>query len=149
MANAYTQLYFHIVFSTADRASIIDKNIDSQIYRYIYQIAENNGFNLIIGNGTKDHVHLLCSLPARIALSEAARIIKGSSSKWIHDTLGNKEFAWQGGYSAFSVSHSSLSNVSAYIENQKDHHSKISFHAEVLALLEKHNVDFDEKYLWG
>ncbi len=149
MPTTYTKLYCHVVFSTKNRAPYINSKIGIKLYPYLNGIAKNCGCNLIIINGTKDHVHLLLETPSSLALSDVMRILKSNSSKWIHETFpAKKDFAWQSGYSAFSISHSNVQTVSRYIKRQKEHHSRVSFMDEVLALLKKHNVDYDDGYLW-
>jgi len=103
---------------------------------------------LAIG-GTADHVHALLSLPGMMSFAKAVQLIKGGSSKWIHDTFPNqKKFAWQEGYGAFSVSASQVPKTVAYITNQKEHHRKKSFDEEFLELLKKHGIEFDPRYVF-
>ena len=146
---AYTRLNVHLVFSTKNREPTINQEIDSRLYQYINGIAQNKGFKLLSGNGFTDHIHLLCGITPKIAVSDMVRTIKSNTSKWIHEDIGLRDFTWQSGYSAFSVSHSNIDDVSRYIQSQKDHHLKTSFKDEVLLLLKKHDINFDEKYLWG
>lgn len=99
--------------------------------------------------GVADHVHILLSLPATMPVSKALQLIKGGSSKWVHDTFPeHRSFAWQEKYGAFSVSVSQLENVADYIKGQEEHHRKTTFEEEFVALLQKHRIQFDEKYLW-
>jgi putative transposase len=96
-----------------------------------------------------DHVHLLCSLSKELAVAEALRLIKANSSKWIHETFPQHgSFAWQAGYGAFAVSYSHLDSVKRYIASQAEHHKKSSFQEEFRAFLRKHDIAFDERYLW-
>ncbi len=104
---------------------------------------------LAIG-GVEDHAHLLISLPAKMSISKAMQLIKGGSSKWIHDTFPDKEaFAWQEGYGAFTVGVSQIADTVAYINGQEEHHRKRTFKEEFVAFLKKHDVDYDERYVWG
>lgn len=99
--------------------------------------------------GMDDHVHILLSLHATITLAKAVQLIKGGSSLWIHETFPNqRDFAWQEGYGAFTVSVSQLDKTIAYINNQETHHRKITFQEEYLDFLKKHGVEYDERYLW-
>ncbi len=99
--------------------------------------------------GVEDHVHLLLSLPATMPVAKAMQLVKGGSSKWIHETFPDQRaFAWQEKYGAFSVSASQVNTVRRYIENQETHHRKLSFQDEFVALLEKHEVDYNAQYLW-
>jgi len=97
--------------------------------------------------GTADHLHLLMQVPPSLPVSKAVLTIKSNSSRWASDE--GHSFAWQEGYGAFSVSHSVVSTAVEYIENQKAHHKKMDFDAEFLALLKKHAVDFDPKFVFG
>ena len=100
--------------------------------------------------GTADHVHVLILAPAPLSPSQIAQFLKGVSSKWIHDELGGlRKFAWQDGYGAFTVSKSELPAVIRYIQNQREHHRRKSFQEEFLELLKKHEIQYDERYLWG
>ena len=100
-------------------------------------------------NGANDHVHILTFLPTNVSVAEAVRTIKANSSKWVHETRRERRaFGWQAGYSAFSVSESNLEHVSKYIDGQEEHHRKRSFQEELMALLKKHNLPYDERYVW-
>jgi REP element-mobilizing transposase RayT len=102
---------------------------------------------LAIG-GTADHIHALLSLPGMVSFVKAVQLIKGGSSKWVHDTFPKKEkFGWQEGYGAFSVSASQLPKTIAYINNQKDHHRRKTFQEEFLELLKKHGIEYDSRYV--
>lgn len=99
--------------------------------------------------GVEDHVHILLSLPPSMAISKAAQLIKGGSSKWIHETFPeHRLFCWQEKYGAFGVSVSLLDNVVGYIRKQPEHHRTVTFQEEFLALLKKHKIEYDERYLW-
>ena len=99
--------------------------------------------------GVEDHIHLLISLPATITIAKAMQLLKGGSSKWIHDTFPEHgTFAWQKKYGSFSVSISQLDTVIAYIRRQKEHHQKFTFQTEFVGLLKKHRIEYDERYLW-
>lgn len=111
-------------------------------------VREMNGSSLII-NGTSDHVHLLIWLPPVVSISEAMRVVKTNSSKWVHAEWSSRaHFAWQIGYGAFSVRQSNVPTVLRYIANQEEHHRKISFQEEFIAYLKRHKIEYDEKYIW-
>jgi REP element-mobilizing transposase RayT len=96
-----------------------------------------------------DHIHLYASLPSTITIAGFVNVVKANSSRWVHETFANRKgFAWQEGYGAFSVSKSEEQKVISYIANQKQHHEKHTFKDELLRFLEKHEVDYDERYLW-
>ena len=100
--------------------------------------------------GMEDHVHLLLSLPSTLAIAKAIQLIKGESSKWVHDTFPqHQDFAWQEGYGAFSIGVSQTEVTVAYIQNQKQHHQKKSFQEEFLTFLKKHGVEHDPRFVWG
>jgi len=99
--------------------------------------------------GVQDHVHMLIALPATLAVAKAMQLIKGGSSKWVHDTFPeHRSFGWQTKYGAFSVSVSRLDKTIAYIKNQEVHHRRMTFQEEFLTFLKKHRIPFDERYLW-
>ena len=145
MANTYTNLLYHIVFSTQDRRPVLTGDLRPDLYAYLGGILRNHDGVLLAVGGTADHVHLLARVPPSVALSDLMRELKASSSRW----LGEKTpFAWQRGYAAFSVSESSQPAVAAYIRAQEDHHRETPYDRELARLLELHNVDFDPRYLW-
>jgi putative transposase len=139
----------HVVFSTKDRQPLLDPVFEERLYPYFGGILRELGGRLLTVNGVEDHVHLLASMNATTSVAEITGKIKGSSSKWIHDTFPDRSrFAWQRGYAAFSVSESQVERVTRYIARQKIHHEKISFRDEFLRLLKAHGMSPDEKYLW-
>jgi len=149
MPNTYTNLFFHVVFSVKERRPLLLLNLQKQLYPYICGIANNNKFKIICVNGTDDHIHILFSLRPDLAISKAIQLVKGGSSKWIHDNFPNlKIFSWQEGYGAFTVSASQIDVIKKYIYNQKQHHQKMNFTQEYKLSLEKNNINFDEKYLF-
>ena len=96
-----------------------------------------------------DHVHLLVSLDKQISMAETMRIVKANSSRWVHETFpALSGFAWQAGYGAFAVSYSHLERVKNYLERQAEHHRKVTFQEEFIAFLKRHEIDYDERYLW-
>ena len=100
--------------------------------------------------GTENHVHLLVSLPATASVAKAAQLLKGGSSKWIHETFqAHRNFAWQEGYGAFSIGVSACDRTIAYIESQEHHHRTRTFEEEFVAFLNRHGIEYDERYVWG
>ncbi|MBW8050703.1 MAG: IS200/IS605 family transposase [Cytophagales bacterium] len=149
MAQSLVQNYIHLVFSTKHRVPLIHEPVQSKLYGYLGGICKNLECHPVKIGGYTDHVHILCMLSKKIALMKLLEEVKSHSSKWVKTmdkTL--KNFYWQGGYGAFSVSHSQVDVVKAYIENQKEHHKKITFQEEYRALLKKYNVEYDERYVW-
>jgi REP element-mobilizing transposase RayT len=149
MPNTYTSLHYHIVFSTKNRERWIMPAIEQRIWAYLGGIVKDHKMQPIQIGGIEDHVHLLLGAPATLAPSKIAQMIKGGSSAWIHDTFPNMTgFAWQDGYGAFTVSKSSVPDVVNYIQNQREHHRTKTFQEEYLAMLQKHDIDYKECYLW-
>ncbi len=150
MASTLTNLLFHLVFSTKDRNGIITDELESKLHPYIGGVVRGERGDPIAIGGTKDHIHILARLPATMSIAEMLRRIKGNSSKWVGDLPGYRHsFAWQRGYAAFSVSQSLASQVQRYVQIQKEHHKKVSFRDELISLLEKHGVEYDQRYIWG
>ena len=149
MPQSFASLHFHIVFSTKNRQQMIGAEFRDRLYEYIGGILAKNDCKLIAAGGMPDHVHLLVSVGKEISISTALRLIKSNSSKWIHEEFpDHRDFAWQSGYGAFAVSFSNLGVVKDYVANQEEHHRKISFQDEFKSLLIRHEIEFDEKYLW-
>ena len=146
---SYASAFFHCVFSTKDRRPLISPVLQERLWPFMGGIARQNGMTAMAIGGTEDHVHMLLSLPATMPVSKAMQLIKGGSSKWVHETFPDQRlFAWQEKYGAFSVSVSQLDTIVRYIKNQEEHHRKRSFKEEFLALLKKHGIKYDERYLW-
>jgi len=149
MPQSFACLHVHIVFSTKSRVPLIAGDVAPRLYDYIGGIDRARASVLVAAGGMPDHVHLLCSLGREITVAEALREIKANSSKWIHETFSNQRgFAWQSGYGAFAVSYSNVPNVKRYIAEQVDHHRTRTFQEEFIALLRRHNLQFDESHLW-
>jgi REP-associated tyrosine transposase len=149
MPQSYTCLHYHLVFSTKNRPPTIAPDIRPRLWEYMGGLVRGlKGIPIQIG-GTADHVHLLVTLRQDLALSDFLRELKAGSSRWVHDTFpAAADFAWQAGYGAFTVSHSARETVRAYIVNQEEHHKKRTFQEEFRGLLERHGIEFDERYLW-
>jgi REP element-mobilizing transposase RayT len=149
MAHTYTSLLIHVVFSTSGRTALLTDAIRIDVHAYLGGILrELDAVPIAIG-GTADHAHLLIRLPANLALADCLRVVKTNSSRWAKERWPQqRKFAWQGGYGAFSVSESRRAAVIRYIRDQAQHHRRISFQDELVALLKNHRVEFDERYLW-
>jgi putative transposase len=146
---SYISSYFHCVFSTKERRPLITTELHERLWSFLGGIARQNKMKAIEIGGVEDHVHILLSLPSAMTISKAMQLIKGGSSKWIHETFSaQREFAWQDEYGAFSVSVSQLDKTIEYIKGQKAHHHKMTFQDEFVALLKKHRIEYDERYLW-
>ena len=146
---SFVSLHVHIVFSTKRRAALIDETLAPRLYKYLGGIARNTGSVLVAAGGMADHVHLLCSLGKETSVSELVRNLKSNSSRWIHEEFPMlRGFAWQTGYGAFAVSYSGMDDVKSYIANQQEHHRTRTFQDELRALLRRHEIEWDERYLW-
>jgi REP-associated tyrosine transposase len=142
LSHAYAKIYAHVVFSTKERRKLISAEMQPRLWAYIGGIARNEGIPLLAAGGMEDHIHLLFCLPPTIPLSKAMVMFKANSSRWMSGYT--KNFAWQGGYGAFSVSESNLPAVEEYIRNQEEHHRKLSSEEEFRLLLEKHGMEYIE-----
>jgi REP element-mobilizing transposase RayT len=150
MADTYTSLYYHIVLSTKNRGGYIKPEIEQHVWEYIGGIARENKMTALQVGGVEDHIHALVKAPPTLGPSKIAQLLKGGSSLWLHTEFPElRGFAWQDGFGAFTVSKSAVPDVQGYIQNQREHHHKMSFQTEYLAFLKKHEVDYDERYLWG
>ena len=141
MAHSYNVSAFHIVFSTKHRRPLISPDTQPTLWKYLAGIARNHGMTVLGIGGTDNHAHVLVSLPADVALAAAVSDLKCNSSRWMRET--DRNFAWQQGYGAFSVSAPQLERVKCYIRNQQKHHHKISFEDEFIRMLRAANIPFE------
>ena len=145
---SYTNLLYHVVYATKDRAPLITSTLKPRLHQYLGGIVNGLGCIPIEINGVSDHVHLLVKLRPAISVSDFLSKLKANSSGWAkRQTKGR--FGWQVRYGAFTVSESQVEHVRFYIRNQEKHHQKFSFEEEFKALLRAHQIDFDEAHLWG
>jgi REP element-mobilizing transposase RayT len=147
VSHSYTQNPIHLVFSTKNRVRSIRKEIQPRLWAYMAGIYHNHDIRTKVIGGLDDHVHLLFYLPAPLALSKAVYWVKTSSSQWMKQFVS--DFDWQEGYGAFGVSVSNLPRVVRYIQNQGSYHKKVSFQREFIALLKRHAVPYDPRYVFG
>jgi putative transposase len=149
MPHTYSKLLVHVVWCTKERVATIAPEIRSDLHAYIGGIVREDGGTAITVGGVADHVHLLVELPADRNVADCIRIVKTNSSRWVHEKWPERRlFAWQAGYSAFTVSPSMQNRVVAYIAGQEEHHRRVSYQDEYLALLRKHGIAVDERFLW-
>ncbi len=147
--STYSQIYIQIVFAVKGRKKLIQSHWENELYKYITGIITNKGQKLIRVNGVSDHIHILIGMKPSCCLSDLVREVKKSSNKFIKEKGFTKfKFEWQEGFGAFSYSHSDLSKVDKYIENQKEHHRNKSFKEEYHRFLEEYNIDFRREYLF-
>ena len=149
MASTLTNLLYHIVFSTKHREPLIQPAMRDRLYSYMGGIIRSEGGVLIEADGMPDHIHLLARLKPEPSVSNILKVVKSKSSKWVNDErLLPGRFQWQTGYGAFTVSVSQLPTVKKYILNQESHHSSKTFQNEFRALLKRHEIEYDERYVW-
>ena len=149
MAHTFTNLLYHIIFSTKDRRPQITPELMPDLQAYLGGIVRQLGGVAIEIGGVEDHVHILAKLKPTVTISESLNKIKSNSSGWVHETKpASSGFAWQEGYGAFTVSESQVDLVRQYIRNQEEHHRKQSFHEEYIEFLKRHEVEYDPRYVW-
>jgi REP-associated tyrosine transposase len=145
---SYTNLQYHLIFSTRDRVPAITTPMRPRLYEYLGGILREEHGVLVAAGGTAAHVHLLAGIAKTQSVADALRAIKANSSRWIHDTFpGMGQFGWQTGYGAFTIGHSGISNVKEYIDRQEEHHQTVTFQEEFLEFLRRYGVPYDERYL--
>ena len=150
MATTFSNLLYHLVFSTKSRQPSIRAEIREPLYEYMGGILRAEGGILLEIGGMPDHVHLLAKLKTDIAVSVVVKEVKAKSSKWLNERPGALErFEWQVGYGIFSVSASLADKVRTYIQSQEEHHRRVSFRDELISLLERNGIPYDERYLLG
>jgi putative transposase len=147
MPSTYLSLHYHLVFSTKERRPLIRDSWRGRLHDYLGGTVNGLGGIIQQVGGVQDHVHLLVGLKATHCLSDFMRELKKASSVWVHDVIGDKQFAWQEGYSAFTVSAPARDAVIKYIANQEEHHRQHSFREELIELLERAGIEYDPKYL--
>jgi putative transposase len=149
MSQTLVKLYVHIIFSTKHRLPRINASIEPRLHAYMTGIIKNTGSKLVRIGGIEDHVHLLVLLSKVQALADLLQVTKKESSKWVKQ-FGDEfaDFHWQDGYAGFSVSESAVETCIRYIDNQRTHHERLTFQQELIMLLKKHNVEYDERYVW-
>jgi len=149
MPQSLANIYIHLIFSTSDRQPLLTDDIRPSLHSYLGQIGKTLECPLIIANSVEDHVHILHRLSRTVTISKAVEEFKKSTSKWLKSQSPDlANFSWQSGYGAFSVSESNLDSVTAYIQNQREHHHTKSFQDEFREFLKKNKLSCDEQYLW-
>ena len=146
MPSTYLSLHYHLVFSTKGRAPYIKPEWQSRLHDYLGGTVNGLGGVIQAVGGVADHVHLLVGLKATHRLADVLRELKRSASLWVHQESLCREFAWQEGYGAFTVSPTARAGVVEYIANQAEHHRSKSFREELVELLTKAGVEFDDRF---
>ena len=148
MSNSHHGILVHVVFSTKHRRPLLDEAWTDELYSYIGGTVKDHKSKLLVAGGIEDHIHLLLKIHPSFAISKTIQLLKTNSSKWIKEKFRINQFEWQTGYGAFSVSQSQFKVVADNIRNQRQHHAKYDFKDEYLALLQKHGIEFDLKYVF-
>ena len=146
---SHWRLFYHFVWTTKKREPLLPPAIELRVHGFLRAEAAKMQAPMCYVGGTIDHIHILLLMSKNFALCKLIEMVKKESSKWIKSqTPVLRNFYWQSGYAAFSVSESAAESVSTYIENQEAHHRKRTFQDELRELLERHKVEYDERYLW-
>jgi putative transposase len=149
MSQSLAKILVHLTFSTKERRPLIRDEEREKLHAYMIGILENLKSPSLRTNSVNDHVHILFSLSKNHSLAHIVGEVKESSSAWLKkENPSYRDFYWQGGCAAFSVSESQAETVRRYIQNQPEHHKKVSFQDELRSLFKKHNVPYDERYVW-
>ena len=149
MANTYRQLYIQLVFAVRDRESLMQSSWEEELYKYITGIVQKHNHKMLAINGMSDHIHIFIGYNPNHLLPDLVKQIKTASNEFVKQKKFTRHyFSWQGGYGAFSYSHSHIDRVIKYVMNQKEHHKKQSFKEEYLMMLDKFEVDYNERYLF-
>jgi putative transposase len=149
MSHTYTNVLIHALFSTKDRQPWLDAEVSDEMFSYLGGAVNELGGQSLLLNGPSDHVHMLFAQPPTLSIADIMEKAKANSSGWVKRRWAKRRhFAWQNGYAAFSVSKSQVETVRQYIENQKEHHRKVTFQEEVLAFLKKQGISYDPRYVF-
>ena len=146
--HSFNSCLVHCVWSTKNHVPVLNSNLRERLWPYLAGIARENGMKALAVGGVSDHVHILISLRATLSVARAIQLLKGNSSKWIHEAFSNRAlFGWQEGYGAFSIGVSGVEATKRYIRNQAEHHRKRTFREELRAMLRRHGLEYDERML--
>jgi REP element-mobilizing transposase RayT len=138
----------HCVWATKDRHPLIDPELQSRLWPYLGGVARETKIKALVIGGVEDHMHVLLSIPSTLSVAKSIQLLKGNSSKWIHDTFKDRwDFDWQEGYGAFSIGISGVEDTTKYIQNQAIHHRKTTFKEELETFLKKHGMEYVEQDL--
>ena len=149
MSGTFSQIYIQTVFAVRNRECLIRDSWEKELYKYITSIVQNKRQKMLQINGMPDHIHFLIGMKPSCCLSDLVREVKKSSTGFVNEKSFTKsKFQWQEGFGAFSYSQSSLDNVIAYIQNQKEHHRCKTFKEEYISLLNSFKIEFKDDYLF-
>lgn len=146
--HSFTSCLMHCVWATKERRPLIKPELQSRLWPYLGGIARENKMKALVVGGVEDHVHVLLSIPSTLSVAKSIQLLKGNSSKWIHDTFKEHwDFEWQEGYGAFSIGISGVEDTTKYIQGQAEHHRKTTFKEEIEVFLKKHGMEYVERDL--
>ena len=146
--HSFNSCLIYCVWSTKNHVPVLNSNLRERLWPYLAGIARENGMKALAVGGVIDHVHILISLRATLSVARAIQLLKGNSSKWIHEAFSNRAlFGWQEGYGAFSIGVSGVEATKRYIRNQAEHHRKRTFREELRIMLRRHGLEYDERML--
>jgi len=146
--HSFVSCLMRCVFATRERRPVIEPKLQQRLWPYLGGIARENKMKALIVGGVEDHVHVLLSIPPTLAVAKSIQLLKGNSSKWIHDTFKEHwNFEWQEGYGAFSIGISGVEDTTNYIQGQGEHHRRMTFKDEVEVFLKKHGMEYVERDL--
>ncbi len=149
MPQSLAKVLLHLIFHTKGSQHLIPETLEDELHAYIAGICRGQGAEAYRVGGTSDHIHIACTLPRTLSISALVQQVKQSSSSWIKEQAAeNRDFRWQSGYGAFSLGQSQLDTLLRYIDKQKEHHKKTSFREELMIIMDKYGVEYDERYLW-
>lgn len=147
MSHTYSNLIAHCIYSTKDRAPLIQPDFADRLHAYIGGILRELGAIPLAIGGIEDHIHHLFVYPPRLSIADIMRTVKSNSSGWLRDNF-NPSFRWQSNYASLSVSESVVPQVKRYIASQREHHKTMTFKEELLEFLTRNNISYDERYIW-
>ncbi len=149
MSHAFTNLLYHIIFTTKNREPWLDESLRPRLFAYMGALVNEKGGTELAVNGVADHVHLLVRLHQDSGVSAVVRAVKAKASHWVHKTFPDRAyFSWQTGYAAFTVSQSQADRVKLYVASQEAHHARQTFQAELRAFLRAHGLDMTDDHSW-
>lgn len=150
MSHTFSNLLYHLVWSTKNRAPFLKGEVKIRVHGYLRTVIKDMGANLLFINGVEDHVHLLVAMPLTLLIPDMIEQVKPASTKWMRQTFHNlRDFSWQEGYGAFTVGKSNLQQVIKYIENQEAHHRTVTFEEEFIGFLEANGIPYDKRFVFN
>ena len=149
MAQSLCKIYLHLVFHVKSTSPQIEPKHLDRVHSYIGQLINAIGCKVIRVGGVSDHVHVVCLLSKEETVAHLVEEVKRNSSRWIKTLdAGYEHFSWQAGYAVFSISQSVLDKTVEYVNHQKEHHIKTSFHDEYIQFLKLYQIEFDDRYIF-